>query len=247
MEDYWKLTPMQFLSYAQFKEYKDKKGYSYLLFGDDFINDGISLNSYVYFELWQWQADKNNWDKRKKAQIARIELYPDPETTFDPSLIYDYRYNTEGHIFNWTPGMFKNYLQLINRHVSDGIKRTASKSETNLEALKLLKTKTLYIPEYVLVQHSSTQKVLRPIAAKELMADYPYPYKVVTNEELSKMILTSQEKIYYLLFIRSNSDKYLTVMEGHEGKFIYQKHSPQSFNVKKSDFKRLVKAILEAG
>jgi hypothetical protein len=247
METYWKLTPMQFMSYTQFKEYKDKKGYSYLLFGDDFINDGISINSYVYFELWQWQSDKDNWEKRKKAQLARIELYPDPETTFDPSLIYDYRYNTEGHIFNWTPGMFKNYLQLMNRHIGEGLKKTASKFDADMAELRSLRTATLYVPEYVLEQHSSSQKKLRKIPAMEMMADYPYPYKVVSNETLSRLILDSKENVYYLLFIRSNSDKYLTVMEGKEGKFIYQKHSPQSFNVKKSDLKRLAKVIVDAG
>jgi hypothetical protein len=246
MEEHWKLTPMKFLSYSQYTEYKYKKGYSYMLFGDDFINDGTSFSSYVYFELWHWHADKENWDKRRKVQLARLELYPDPETTFDPSLIYDYRYSTEGHIFNWSPGMFKNYMQLISRDISNGITRTAAKSETVVEDLKLLKNKTLYIPEYAFEQHNSNQKSLGFTPAAEMMADYPYSYKVVSNNELSKMIAESEDKIYYLLFVRSNSDKYFAVMEGHDGNIVYHRHTPQSINVKKSDIKKLAKVIGES-
>ena len=139
MEEHWKLTPMIFLSYNQYKEYKDKKGYSFLLFGDDHINDGTSISSYVYFELWIWNAANGDWNSRKKAQLARLELYPDPETTFDPSLIYDYRYNTEGHIFNWSPGMFKNYMQMIEKHLEEGIKRSATRAGQNTGALEKLK------------------------------------------------------------------------------------------------------------
>jgi hypothetical protein len=245
MEEHWKVTPLQFLSYSQYTEYKYKKGYSYMLFGDDFINDGISFSSYVYLELWHWHFDKDNWEKRRKTQLARLELYPDPETTFDPSLIYDYRYNTEGHIFNWTPGMFKNYMQMINRHISEATKRTASKSETDAAELLQLKTKTLYIPDYALEQHNTNQKSLGFTPEKEMLADYPYPYKVVSNDELSKLIMQSEDKIYYLLFVRSNSDKYLAVMEGHEGKIVYHRHTPQSINVKKSDLKKLAKTIVE--
>jgi hypothetical protein len=244
MEEHWKITPLEFLSYSQYTEYKYKKGYSYMLFGDDFINDGTSFSSYVYFELWHWHVD-GNWEKRRKTQLARMELYPDPETTFDPSLIYDYRYNTEGHIFNWTPGMFKNYMQLIDRFVSNGEKRTAAKPELNASELKKLKDKTLYIPEYTLEQHNINQKSTGFMDAKEMMADYPYPFKVVSNDELSKLITESTDNIYYLLFVRSNSDKYLAVMEGHEGHFVYHKHTPQSFNVKRTDIKKLAKAIVD--
>ena len=243
MEEHWNLTPMKFLSYSQYTEYKYKKGYSYMLFGDDFINDGTSFSSYVYFELWHWHADKDNWDKRRKVQLARMELYPDPETTFDPSLIYDYRYSTEGHIFNWSPGMFKNYMQLISRDLTKGITRTAAKTETVVEELKLLKDQTLYIPEYAFEQHNSNQKSLGYTPAAEMMADYPYKYKVVKNEELSKMISESEGKIYYLLFVRSNSDKYFAVMEGHDGNIVYHRHTPQSINVKRSDIKKLAKVI----
>jgi len=245
MEENWKLTPMIFLSYNQYKEYKDKKGYSFLLFGDDHINDGTSISSYVYFELWIWNTTNGDWNSRKKAQLARLELYPDPETTFDPSLIYDYRYNTEGHIFNWSPGMFKNYMQMIEKHLKEGTKRSTTRAGQNLGALEKLKKTTLYIPEYVLEQHSAFQKVLGKISASELMADYPYPYKVVPNAELSKMLMDSKEPIYYLLFVRSNSDKYVAIVEGHEGQFVYNRHTPQSFNVKKGDLRKLAKVITE--
>jgi hypothetical protein len=243
MEKYWTITPVSFKSYTQYLDFKNAEGYSYLLFGDDQINDGTSINSYVYFELWLWQPDPKNPGTRKKVQIARLELYPDPETTFDPSLIYDYRYHTEGHIFNWTPGMFKNYVQVFDKYISNGIERNTSKPEQKMDELQKLKNNTLYIPDYVLLQNDMFHSKLNKIDAAELLQDYPYPYKIVSSEELSAKISEASEPIYYLLFVRSNSDKYLAVMEGKEGEIVYHRHSPLSFNVKKADLKKLACTI----
>lgn len=245
LEAHWKLTPLEFLSYQQYTDRKYQKGYSYLLFGDDLINDGQTISSYVYFELWMWHANINEWEKRKKAQLAKIELYPDPETTFHPDHIYDYRFGTQGHIFNWCPGFFKNYIQMINRYIEKGELRSEVKAYKEVPDLEKLKTSTLYIPKYVLDQHSPEQDILPSLSEKELISDYKYNYKFVSTEELSQLILDSKEPIFYLLFTRSNSDKYVNVVEGHEGKCVYSKHTAQSYNMKKSDLQKLYKTMNE--
>jgi hypothetical protein len=108
-----------------------------------------------------------------------------------------------------------------------------------------LKTSTLYIPKYVLDQHSPEQDILPSLSEKELISDYKYNYKFVSTEELSQLILDSKEPIFYLLFTRSSSDKYVNIVEGHEGRCVYSKHTAQSYNMKKSDLQKLYKTMNE--
>jgi hypothetical protein len=244
IEEHWQISKVLFRPYSQYTEYKYKPGYSYLLFGDDQINDGTSVSSFVYFELWMWNTS-GGWEKRKKVQIARMELFPDPQTTFDPSLVYDYRYSTEGHIFNWTPGFFKNYMQLMERYLERGKIHSAENALQDFKELEKLKKDTLYVPHYVLEQHSADQKILPDLTEKELMGDYPYPYKIINSKQLSDMLIDSNNEIHYLMFVRSNSDKYISVIDGHDGEFIYQRHTPMSFNAKKADLKKLAKTITD--
>ena len=243
LEEHWDFTELEFHSYKQYLKSKDQEGYSFLLFGDDHITSGLSESNYLYWELWTWYAPNGDWSQKKKILFARLEFYPDPETTFNPSNIYDYRFDTEGHIMNWTPGMFKNYVQELQDLISRQEERPISKFYVEPENLAKVKDETLYIPDYVLDQYNANLVSQGKISAKELMSDYPYKYKVVSNAELSKMILDSNEPLYYLLFVRSNSDKFISIVEGQSGAFLYTRFTPISFSVKRPDIKKLVKVL----
>ncbi|EJF54226.1 hypothetical protein SapgrDRAFT_2568 [Saprospira grandis DSM 2844] len=238
IEREWQLTPIKFVSYREYLQYKNKKGYAYLLFGDDKIKNASQRSSYVYLELWLWA-------NAQKKRMARMELYPDAQTSQDPSLIYDYRFHTEGHIFNWSEGLLKNYLQQIQDHLQRGQKRSGFRPGPAKAELKALKTDTLFVPDYVLKEFNTYWEAKGTQSAQELMAKYPYPYKILSNKELSKRILNCPEgkKIYYLLFVRSNSDKYVSVVEGKSGDILYSRLRPLQFNLRPKDLQRLAKKV----
>lgn len=243
LEKHWDYTELEFHSYKQYLRNKDEKGYSFLLFGDDHIKSDVSESTYLYWELWTWYAPNGDWNQKKKVLFARLEFYPDPETTFQPSNIYDYRFDTEGHIMNWTPGMFKNYVQELQSLISKREERSITKFYTQPNNLAKIKDKVLYIPDYALDQYNANLAPQGKIRAEELMADYPYKYKVVTNDELSQLILDAKEPLYYLLFVRSNSDKYISIIEAESGEILYTRFTPISFSVKRPDIKKLVKTM----
>jgi hypothetical protein len=243
LEKHWNFTELEFHSYKQYLNNKEEKGYSFLLFGDDHIKSELSESNYLYWELWTWYAPNGDWNQKKKVLFARLEFYPDPETTFNPSSIYDYRFDTEGHIMNWTPGMFKNYVQELQDLISNKEERSINKFYVEPEDLAKLKNETLYIPDYALDQYNANLVSQGKMSASELMADYPYKYKVVDNDALSDLILNTDKPLYYLLFVRSNSDKYVSIVEGHTGEILYTRFTPLSFSVKRPDIKKLVKTI----
>ncbi len=247
LEKYWKLTPLKFISYNQYVQHKNKKGYSYLLFGDDRVSNGTSTSSYVYLELWMWATPDGTWENKKKRLLARMELYPDTETTYDPSLIYDYRFDTDGHIFNWSPGMLKNYIQMFQEHILQQQARKQMKYEVDTDGLLALKNQTLYIPDYCLRSFNSNLEETGTQDAESLMQRYPYKYEVIRNDELSEKILQTGSPLYYLLFVRSNADKYVAVVEAKSGKIIYSRFRPISYNLRAGDLRRLDKAIQKAG
>jgi hypothetical protein len=244
LEEYWNLTPLKFISYNQYVKHKNKDGYSYLLFGDDQVSNGTTTSSYVYLELWMWENAEASSGKKK--QLARIDLYPDPETTYNPALIYDYRFDTDGHIFNWSAGLLKNYLQMIQNYLEKGKKRTQYLPETNPENLIDLCEQKLYVPAYCLQNFNGALVETGKQSCGVLMQKYSYEYEMIESQQLSDKILNSTDPFYYLLFVRSNADKYIAVVEAQSGKIIYSRFRPISYNLKPNDLKRLNKAIEKA-
>jgi hypothetical protein len=138
-----------------------------------------------------------------------------------------YYVNTTYH--NMYEGQILTYLAIIN----DGLEDAATRPRGAWGLLKItdetgladLKTETLYVPDYLL----KTQKmVMGSISTSttteaELMADYKYPYKMTTSEEISKLIVSSTEAVYYLDFISSNLYSFLVVFNSKTHQPVYAK------------------------
>lgn len=77
---------------------------------------------------------------------------------------------------------------------------------------------------------------------EKIFKSYPYTYELIDAEDLSEKILSGEE-FYYMVFVKSSTDKYLTIFNSVSGEIIYSKYSPASYNVKDSDFKDLAKSM----
>ena len=73
----------------------------------------------------------------------------------------------------------------------------------------------------------------------KLFEKYKYKYKWITKEDLSEKILNSEEDFYYLMYLQVNSEKYINVVNGKTGDFIYRDYETLTYNIKKNDIKRL--------
>lgn len=130
---------------------------------------------------------------------------------------------------NFHLGQICNYLAIINEALQDATIRARGawgmmkvSDETEIGNLK---TETLYIPDFLL----KTQKMVMgsisttTITEAELMADYKHTYKMVTEEEISNLILESSNPAYYLDFISTNLLTFMVIFNSKTHQAVYTK------------------------
>ena len=212
-------------------------------------------NTHFYLELWTLEEKKlDKWLKKKKKtdelptelkiQLARIELYTDFESLSRPELLFDADVDGGGHIRNWGPGYLKGYVNSLMLLLDKGEAKTLFSKTLDLKELKKLKKATLYIPDYTLIKFNKWNgDETKRHEEKSLLGGYKYPYRLVSNEELNRLIMEATEPVYYLVYIKSSTDKYISVYNGQSGKLIYSVYSPISYNIKSKDLGKLLSEI----
>ena len=66
---------------------------------------------------------------------------------------------------------------------------------------------------------------------------------MISTEELSEKILEDTDPFYYLVYIKSSTDKYVTIYNSVTGDIVYSRYKPLSYNFKGSDLKSLMEII----
>jgi len=217
---------------------------------------GLSYsNTHLYWELWICRPDElklwKNLDKKDgkfpykvRQAIGRIEMFTDFPSMVDPSLIYNADYDGDEHIRNWGLGYLKNYVQVLMALLEKGEERSLYKSSSDPKQLENLKKQTLYIPDYVLIKFSKfSGDESKRHKGEKLLSGYKWPYKLIGNKELNEKIMDESQPVYHLVYIKSSTDKYVSVYNSKTGELIYTTYSPVSYNIKDKDFKKLAKAI----
>ncbi len=139
-------------------------------------------------------------------------------------ILYDYLYN-KPVIYNYRLGYLKNYFQEVNDYLDQG-KDVFVADEWAEKDLSRLKTDTLYIPQNVFENVLLFKKKNIPMSKSEIgeiMSAYPYPYKIISPDELDKKIL-NDEDIYYLRFVFINTDRSTQVVNAKTGKVVYSRY-----------------------
>jgi hypothetical protein len=206
--------------------------------------------TYIYFDLWMGSEKyfKNNkgkaFDVSDQQTIARIELFTDFPTLEKPDMIYKDDYDEYEHIRNWGPGYLKNYLQQLMYLMEKKEARTLDTYHIDRVKIKELKQQTLYIPEYILIKFNKWNgKEDQRHDEKELFKDYEFNYQLISNDELNQKILQSETPIYYLIYVKSSTDQYISVVNSKDGSLLYTVYDRISYNIKDKDIGDLSKAI----
>ncbi len=249
LTDAWDITPLEFVSYTDYSP-KDYVGnYSFFTLGGFQIvrvSDKSGREFYTsnfYLQLWMPQDDK-------KLNFCRIELYPaykvyemaDRYMGANNGQFWKYLY-TKSTLYNWNLVYLKNALQFVNKHLKNSQTHWLCKSE-EYAGLSKLRGDTLYVPEYTLIKFD---KVIGDESARHevevLFKKYPYPYKVVSIDELAKKLENDSKPIYYLSYIKSGINKYISVINGKTGDILYTDYSAMFNNIKDKNLGKLAKAI----
>jgi hypothetical protein len=205
-----------------------------------------STESRIYIELWTTNG-RYNYDPKKrkhfnqadKIVVTTIELFADSYAQNNPSSLYKMDYDAEGHLKNWSPGILANYLQQLTALLNKAEIRQADAPFLNKEEIKKMASATLFIPDYTMIRFSkNSDDETKKYEEKEIFDGFTQSYKVIPNAELSDKILNGTP-VYYLLFIKTNSGKFITVTNSQTGEIIYSANSNSAANLKSSDLKEI--------
>lgn len=208
-------------------------------------------NTHIFMELWtcsekyfkNTKTDKEFKDK-DKIQVARVELFTDFITLMRPNNLYQTEYDADGHIRNWGTGILKNYCQLLTTLLNNNVEQKLYSETYNKQELKNLNKEVLYVPDYVLTKFNKfTGDETKKHDEKDIFEDYSLNHKLLTINELSDKILNEKEAFYYLVYIKSSTDKFVSVINSATGEMIYSVYTPASYNIKSDDLKDLQKKI----
>lgn len=248
LQEAWDYTELEFISYDEYLANTYDDTYSFFTIGGlhkvkTSSSGTVTELTYIYLSLWMNDGDE-------ELYFSRMDLYP-TFPTYEKANEYISRDNEkfmrylyeESTLHNWNISYLKNTLQFINKKLVNAEEHWVFNSET-YSSLSDLKKDTLYIPEYTKIKfamfsgdESQRHKV------KKLMKKYPYPYKVLPMSEITEKITNSTKPVYYLSYIKSCTDKYISIFEGLSGELLYSDYSPMSYNIKHKDLGKLADAI----
>jgi hypothetical protein len=212
-----------------------------------------STETRIYLELWTTNG-KYTYDPKKrrhfnqadKISIATIELFADFYAQNNPSALYKMDYDAAGHFKNWGTGILANYLQQLTVLLNKDTDCLAKTEIANKEELNKMSTATLFIPDYVLTKfNKNSDDESKKYTVKEIFDGISQAYKVIPISELNDKILTTDTPFYYLLLIKTPTEKFVTVTNSQTGEIIYLGYTGSAANFKSSDLKELLKASLK--
>lgn len=259
----WTISKIEFIKYTDIEKYLSPENSFFTMGGyvtdTEFINlykSGRSSrvnfsNTHLFLELWtcnekyfESKTKKKVFKDSDKITVARIELFTDFGTLSNPDKLFQSEYDGNGHIRNWGPGILKNYIQTLMRYLNKGEEHKLYSEILNAEEVKNLKNEVLYVPEYVLLKFNKFNgDETKKHTEKDIFKDYKLPYKLLSIEELNKKILEDEKRFYYLIYIKSSTDKFISVINSQTGELVYSAYTGVSYNIKSDDLKDLHKKV----
>ena len=254
----WKVTKYKIIKPNEMAQYTGKEGYSFFSFGGYYLEKTHSITQqkslftiHLTYDLWMPDINKKGIMKGEDF-YSRTMMSPDADA-FKQALT-KYRSNFSERMMeyvyrdavfnNWGAGFLKGYLSTINDYLSSADMRGIYTSDQDDDALKKLKTDTLYIPDYVNTHFSPYTGAEKDDDKDEsdIKEYYPHPVKYVTAQQLNEMIVARNDAFYYMVYVRIASDKFVDVYRNEKG-MVFARYTPMSYNFKNKDISKIDNAI----
>jgi len=262
----WTITPFRVVTADSMRHFRGKK-YSLFSFGGFTISRTSSSGMTTTSTHISYDLTIPNYNRKGEVDgrtiLARFILSPDlgtvselsrPGNTFEGKKAREERESSQGarlnksaKYSNWGPGQIRGYLKAINDHLAAAKRRGIFDEIIEKSEIKALARDTIYLPNYLndkLNPFSRTEKTDEDDEVEEGAAKaYPFPHRYINKEDLERLILNSSKPIYHLIYVRSSSNKYISVVEAQSGKIIYSLFHNISYNFKMKDLKKLASYV----
>ena len=249
----WTLSKVECIKYTDVEK-NIAPNNSFVTIGANMTTSNSTLASTetrIYLELWTTNGKYTHDPKKRlhfnqadKISIATIELFADYYAQNNPSALYKMDYDAAGHFKNWGAGVLANYLQQLTSLLNKGTDCLAKTEIANKTELQKMSASTLFIPDYVMIKFpKNMDDESKKYEDKEIFDGLNQAYKVLPLVELNDKILTNATPFYYLLFIKTPTEKFVTVTNSNTGEIIYSAYTSSPTNFKSGDLKELQKAV----
>lgn len=245
----WHLTPVKVAPISEINQYADRSRYSYFLISGEWevfeaktaANPDLhQLMQHNRFYLCLVRAGQNPNPLEGATVYSRSELHIEFGSLgqFQTMFLNDgpVAYYQAARFRNWSPGQIEMYLTSVNRDLQHAFRRWLYEDFSDDAQMATLKTGTLLIPDYVLVDFNkwTGDESGRHDPAK-LLREYKHPYKIVTAGELTDAVASSAGPVYVFDYVRSSSDQFVSVFEKSRG-MIYRHYRHETYNLDDDDF-----------
>ncbi|OEK09886.1 hypothetical protein A8C32_10275 [Flavivirga aquatica] len=141
---------------------------------------------------------------------------------------------TEDVLFNYKPGLLKNYFQKINNLIENEEVYWMYEDDYQPELKKLASNK-LYIPSYMKIKYNgwaAQDGEEEDENINDIFKKYEHEYEVVSDKDLSDRIMSGEE-FYYVRYVRMNVERFLQIVNSKTGEVIYRGYiTGLSYNIK---------------
>jgi hypothetical protein len=236
ISDNWKITTPIVANQAEIGKYR-KEGYSVLRLmtitkeverqkADAHPNDASDPGTYTktythkYLQLFLFQKGKD--DKIEEKLVGSIAI---------------------GDNLRMTDGLYKTYLQIFNNFIAQGEKCYQYRRFTD-KAIAALQSETLLVPDYVLDEFDRVEEITakKAIDPKKLLKQYKFKYEVLPQDQIDARI-AGGKNTYYVIYLRSELEKYIMVANGKTGEILFSYYAPMSANLKPKDLGKISNAV----
>lgn len=257
----WTITPFVVVTADKVRTYSKLGKYSFATF-DGYATrrqnqHGIITSTNTHFSYNIWIPNIKNGEVKGQDLFARIALHCDFNTYAASNNLFStfgnrkanekfmkFMYN-EAVFYNWSPGILMGNLHVVNQALLEGKTRGIFTFIKNKESLLPLAKDTLFVTNYVNIHFNmfnGNEKMDDEKESASSKNNYPFVVQFLETKELSDKILNSSKKFYYLVYVKSSTDKFVSVYTS-DGNEIYSDYTEISYNFKSKDLKAIAKII----
>lgn len=236
----WKFTPLIFDDISNFAKYASDPKYSYFIIKkfatQTQTTSGISSYTNTHYFLSLHLKEVNKKGATITTGLCRIELYPNTQTLFMGGK-GENLYN-KAAFYNWSPILLKAQLEVVSdnlewRFIQDPYYEYKDKNLTNI-----LSTDTLYVPQRLLRSFNAFTAAEKE-KNKTVFDGYRYKFRICTDDELFDLFQTSKKGRLLFEYVKSSTDKFITIYDLQQKKVIYRNYVGLSYNLNSRDIRKI--------
>jgi hypothetical protein len=238
----WNLTPIIFDDIEKFQSYATNPEYSYFIIEGVTTTTSSSTGTYSnthYYLTLRLFKEVSKKGKVKTTGLCRIELYPNFETMEiganggNAEKVITTLYN-RGVFYNWSPILLKAQLASVSTNLKNNTRPWLFEDIKDDNLTHLLSKDTLYVPQSLLIGFNAfTGKEKNK--SENVFSSYRYKYRICSDSELFNIFETEKRGRLLFEYVKSSTDKFISVYDLKEKKIIYKKYTPISYNLKSKD------------